>query len=173
VPVFSRKCCPPLAGNPIQRAANTRNRCPCANSAVSPATARAGYHPVHSRTNLFRRLATRAPIPEDQPARRHLVDLLGRQSLVLAVAPFDQVGVSDGSIAEACQLTSLSRPPHRAAENKAKWVGGENRPHPRRKPATVVSQRNVRLTGVPAIEAPRGLSMSNREHVHIALRQQV
>ena len=38
----------------------------------------AGYHPVHSHTNLFRRLAARAAIPEDQPA--------GRRSLGSALA---------------------------------------------------------------------------------------
>ena len=131
--------------------------------------ARPGYHPVHARTHLFRRLAARASIPEDQPARRHLVDLLGRQSLVLAVVPLDQVGVDDGLVAQARQFAGLSRPLHRAAENKRKCVGGEYRPHPLRKPATVVGQRNVRRTGVLATEAPRRLPVPDREHVHVRL----
>ena len=40
---------------------------------------RSGYHPIHPCTHLLRRLAARASIPEDQPARRDLMDLLGRQ----------------------------------------------------------------------------------------------
>src|SRR5262245_25388374 len=78
--------------------------------------ARAGYHPVHPRPDLLWRLAARASIRENQPARGDLVDLLRRQSLVLAIVPFDQVGVDDSLIAEARQLAGLSRPPHRAAE---------------------------------------------------------
>ena len=66
---------------------------------VASGRARPSYHPVYSRAHLLRRLATRAPIPEVQPARRRLVDLFGRQSLVVAVVPLDEVGVDDGSIA--------------------------------------------------------------------------
>jgi hypothetical protein len=54
-----------------------------------------GYHSVDAGTNLLGRLATWAAIPEDQPARRDLVDLLGRQCLVVAVVPFDEVGVDN------------------------------------------------------------------------------
>src|SRR5262245_39890487 len=96
-----------------------REQCGVAGDRAGPR-----YHPVYPRTNLLRRLATRAPISEDQPARRRLLDLLGRQSLVVAVVPLDEVGVDDGSIGQARQLAGLSRPLHRAAENKLKYVGG-------------------------------------------------
>jgi hypothetical protein len=44
-----------------------------------------GYHPIDSRAHLLRGLAARTSVPEDQLAEHNLVDLLGRQSLVLAV----------------------------------------------------------------------------------------
>src|SRR6516165_9675920 len=118
---------------------------------LAPAPRHQGTHPGRS--------ASRAPI----------VDLLRRQSLVVAVVPLDEVGVDDGSIAQACQLARLSRPLHRAAENELKYFGGEYRPHPLCKPATVIGQWNVRCTGVLAAEAPRGLPMPDREHVHVRL----
>ena len=56
--------------------------------------ARAGDHTVHARTDLLRRLAAWSFIPKEQPTRRHAVDLPRRQSLVVAVVPFHQVGLS-------------------------------------------------------------------------------
>ena len=58
-----------------------------------------GYHPVHPRAHLLRRFAARASIPEDQPTRRALVDLLGRQSFLLPVVPLGQVWVDNGAAA--------------------------------------------------------------------------
>src|SRR4029453_7127905 len=109
--------------------------------------------------NLFRRLSPRASIPKDQPARRQLLDLLGRQPLVFPIIPLDEVGVDDGLLAQPCQLAGLSCPLQRAAEHEVKYVGGEYRAHPLRKPAASVGQRKVRRTRVLAVEAPGGLSM--------------
>ena len=168
MPVSRRKCWPPPAGSPIQRATSTRSTCPCANRAdVAVDRAGTGYHPVHSRTHLLRGLATRASIPKDQPTRRDLVDLLGRQSLVLAIVPLDQVGVDDGLIAEARQLAGLSCPLHRAAENEPKRISCEHRPHPLRKSPAVVGQRDVRRPCVLLGKAPRRLPVPDREHVHV------
>jgi hypothetical protein len=47
--------------------------------------ARSCDDPIHPRTYLLRRLAAWTSVPEDQPAGRHLVDLLRRQPLVFAV----------------------------------------------------------------------------------------
>src|SRR5262245_3150509 len=133
--------------------------------------ARPGDHPVDTRTHLFRRLTARASIPEDQPIRRNLTDLLGRQSLELAVVPLDQVGVDHCFIAEAGQLAGLSCPLHRTAENELKPIPGEYRPHPLRKPAAVVGQRNVRRPCVLPGKAPRRLPVPDREHIHVRLRR--
>src|SRR5262249_21044401 len=132
--------------------------------------ARPGDHPVHTRTHLFRRLTARASIPEDLPARRGLVDLLGRQSLVLAIVPLDQVGVDHGLIAEASQLAGLSCPLHRTAENELERIPGEYRPHPLCKSPAVVGQRDVRHACVLPGKAPRRLPVPDREHIHVRLR---
>src|SRR5689334_14735193 len=89
-----------------------------------------GYHPIDPRTHLFRRLATRTPVPEDQPACSALVDLLWGQALVLAVIPLGEVGVDDGFSAEPGQSAGLTRPLHRAAEDEDERFFGEHRPHP-------------------------------------------
>ena len=115
----SKKCCPAPAGDPIQRATSTRITCPWANSATSPSTAAGpGYHTVHPRTHLAGRLPVRASVSEDQPARCRLVDLLRRQTLVLAVIPLDQVAVDNDRVTETDQFASLARPLHRAAEDE-------------------------------------------------------
>jgi hypothetical protein len=57
-----------------------------------------GYHTVHPRTHLLGRLPVRTSIPEDQPARCRLVDLLRRQTLVFAVIPLDQDGVDNDRV---------------------------------------------------------------------------
>src|ERR1700746_3682250 len=58
---------------------------------VAIGTPRPRNHPIHPRTHLLRHLTVRASISEDQPARRDLMDLLRRQSLILAVIPLSEV----------------------------------------------------------------------------------
>src|ERR1700738_4189288 len=71
---------------------------------VAIGTPRSRNHPIHPRTHLLWRLTARASIPEDQPARRHLMDLLRRQSLILAVVPLGAVVIEDGRVAETRQF---------------------------------------------------------------------
>ena len=128
-----------------------------------------GNHPVRPRTHLLRRLPTWASIPEDQPALRSLVDLLGCQSLIFAVVPLDQVVIYDGWISETCEFTCLPRPLHWATENERKRVLGEHRSHSFGKPAPAFGQGDVCRPGVLAAQAPRRLAMSDREKVQLHL----
>lgn len=80
---------------------------------------RPGDHPVYPRTHLLRRLAARASVSEDQPARRGLVDLPGCQTLVLAVVPTSWRGLplvieTDGAIDSPLEETGFEPlvPPH-------------------------------------------------------------
>jgi hypothetical protein len=102
--------------------------CPCANSATSPSTARDRAISRSTLAPTLRRLAARASVPEDQPAGHNLVDLLGRQSLVLAVVPLGQIGVDDRLSAEARQFAGFSRSV--PAKHEPKHVTDEHRPHP-------------------------------------------
>ncbi len=67
-----------------------------------------GYHPVRPRIDLLRSLAARASVPENQPARRRLMDLPGRQTLVCAIIPLDEVGFDNGRVAETRQFAGLA-----------------------------------------------------------------
>src|SRR5215470_10395726 len=127
---------------------------------------RPGDDPIGSRSDLLRRFTTRAPIPEDEPARRLSVDLLGRQALVLAVVPLDEVGLDDRTGRDAGQLTGFARPLQRADEHERKRSAAQGGPQEFREPAPVVGQRNVRRAGVPAVQAPLGLAVPDREHAH-------
>src|SRR5262245_22914461 len=110
----------------------------CKQRRVAIERAQPGDHTVDARTHLLRCLAAGASVPEEEPTRNRLLDLLGHQLLVLAEVPLNEVGVDDGLVAEACQVAGLFRALHRTAKNKRKFVGGEYRPHPLRKPAAVV-----------------------------------
>ena len=66
-----------------------------------------GDHPIDAGTHLLGRLAAGAAIPEDQPARRELADLLRRQPLIFAVVPLGQIGLDDRLAPEARDLAGL------------------------------------------------------------------
>src|ERR1700730_11390474 len=130
---------------------------------------RSRNHPIHPRTHLLWRLTARASIPEDQPARRHVMDLLRRQSLILAVIPLGEVGINDGHIAKPRQRAGLPRTSRRAAQNDSEGRRVEHRPHPLGEPAPIVGQRDIRRPGVLPAEAPLGFPMPDCKDVHARL----
>src|SRR5271165_380622 len=101
--------------------------------------ARPGDHPVDPRSHLLRRLSRRASVPEDNPARRDLTDLLRRLSLVVAIVPLDQISLGDRGITEACQFAGLSRAQHRAAKSEPEAMLGQDGSQSLRNTAAVVS----------------------------------
>jgi hypothetical protein len=82
------------------------------------------------------------------------VDLFGRQPLVLSVVPLDQVGVDDGSPAQACELAGFLRTLKRADENEGESLLGQRRPYPLGEAAPVVGQGDVRRTRMLPGQAP-------------------
>jgi len=169
VPVSKRKCWPAPAGSPIQRAANTRSTCPCANNKISQPKARARDDAIDPSANLLGRFATWAAVSEDQPARLYLVDLFRGLAIVLAVIPLGQIGVNHHILAETRQFARLARPLHRAAERAPREISRKDWPQPFGDPAAMVGQRNISRPRVPAIEAPCRLTMPDREDVHVRL----
>src|SRR5208337_1359647 len=89
--------------------------------------ARPGYYSIDPCSHLVRRLSRGASVPEDEPARRDLVDLLRRQSFVVAIVPLDQISVDDRGIAEARQFASLSGASHWAAKREAECIPCQDR----------------------------------------------
>ena len=71
--------------------------------------ANAGNHSVRPCTDLLGCFSARAAVAENHPAGPFLVDLLGRQTLVLTIVPFDEVGVDDGCVGENRQFRYRSK----------------------------------------------------------------
>src|SRR3974390_3132142 len=115
----------------------------CEQQDIAVAGARTRDYPIDPCANLLGGFATRAAVSEDQPTRRDLMDLLGRQSFVCAVVPFHQIRVDDHILTETRQFAGLSRPLHRAAESEPRKISAQYWPHPFREPAAAVGQRNV------------------------------
>jgi hypothetical protein len=80
--------------------------------------ARGRYHSIHPRAYFIRGFAARTSISEQQPPRRQLVNLHWRQSLVVAVVPFCQLGRHDCPVAESRQLAGVTRSPHWTAQHQ-------------------------------------------------------
>src|SRR6516165_12320217 len=60
---------------------------------------------IDAGADLRRRLAARAAVAKEHPARLLVVDLLGREPLVLAVVPLVQIGLERRAGAETGELT--------------------------------------------------------------------
>src|SRR6516225_11135279 len=76
--------------------------------------------------HLLGRLATGTSVAEDQPARRDLVNFLGRFSLVFAVVPLRQVRVDDHVLAKTRQFARFLCPLQWTAESKSREISGED-----------------------------------------------
>ena len=114
---------------------------------------RTGDHPIRPGTYLHRRLAARAAVPKNQPARR-LLTVPGRQSLVFAVVPLDEVGINYSHVAEARQFAGVPCPLQRADENERECLPGQYRLHQPCKSTAVVGQWDVCRARVLAAQAP-------------------
>ena len=132
-------------------------------------SARPGNHAIHARADLRRRLAARASVPEDQPARCAGMDLPWRQTLVPPVVPLDQVGVDDGCAAEARQLAGLARALQGADENERERFHGQDGAEALGQPTPVVCQGDVRRARVLPAQAPLGLPVSDGKDFHAHL----
>ncbi len=84
------------------------------------------------------------------------MDLLRRQSLMLAVVPLGEVGIGDAHIAEPRQCAGLAHPLHRTDEHERERLLGEHRPYLFSKPPPVVGQGDVCRAGVLPAKAPLG-----------------
>src|SRR5262249_52243041 len=80
-----------------------------------------GAHPTHHAvgpgTDLLRGFASGAAVAEQLPVGALPVDLCGAAALILAVVPFDQIGIDFGPGPEAGQLTGPGRTLQGTGEN--------------------------------------------------------
>ena len=164
-PGIEQEMLPAAGGSPATgpRARAARDRARTARRRPRPRAP--GDHPIHPRADLLRRLAARAPsrkISQSGAPR----DLLGRQSLVLA-GPTRPGRVDDGHFAEARQLAGsrarcigLTRTSANASLASTGRIRSASRVRCR--------STDVRRRVLPA-QAPRGLSVPDRENVHARL----
>src|SRR5262249_37902066 len=96
-------------------------------------------------------------VAEELPIRTLRQDLGGATALVLAVVPFDQIGIGCRHRGEAGQLAR----PERTSQGTGEHPGERQRPPPLSQPAWValaaLSQREIREPGVLPRERPRRL----------------
>src|SRR5262245_61788378 len=98
---------------------------------------------IDPASNLFRAFTARAAIGENQPTGACAVDLLGSQSFVLAVIPFDQIAIGPRSRPKSGQLTCLSRAPQRTRQDERKNFWTQHGSQQRGDVPAVVGQWNV------------------------------
>src|SRR5262245_63077343 len=129
--------------------------------------ARRGANPgddaVDPRPDLVRALAARTAVPEDRPPRSLQMDLLGRESLVLTVVPFLQVGLERRAPAEARELTGLARSTEGARQDELERLLGQNRTQTPRERPTVLGERNIGRSGVLPAQAPLSFTVADHE----------
>src|SRR5262245_32984791 len=129
--------------------------------------ARRGANPgddaVDPRPDLVRALAARTAVPEDRPPRSLQMDLLGRESLVLTVVPFLQVGLERRAPAEARELTGLECATEGAREDELERLLGQDGTQAPRERPTVLGERDIGRSGVLSAQAPFSFAVADRE----------
>ena len=128
-------------------------------SYVAIKRAKMGNKPVGPGGNQCRHFATRTTVPKDIPARSSLSNIGGKQSLVISVVPFSQVGLDRSRRRESGQLTGSPRPLARAGQHSSKPIVAEPWSKFARLLLAAGGQRNVGAAGVLASQRPLGLAM--------------
>src|SRR5215468_524592 len=116
---------------------------------------------IDARADLRWRLAARTAVAKEHPVRLLVMDLLGRESLVLAVVPLVQIGLDRRAGAEAGELTRLAGPSQRARQHELKSLLGQRGPEASGDRAPVLGERDVGHAGVLPGQAPFGLAVAN------------
>src|SRR5215467_3436220 len=80
---------------------------------------------IHPLADLLWRFSVRASIPEDQPAGGLSVNLTGRQTLIPAVVPLDQIGIHDRLVAEPGQGAGFTSPLQGTGEDEGEGLPGK------------------------------------------------
>src|ERR1700719_4014945 len=71
--------------------------------------AQTGDHVISARADIGWLLAVRAPVAEQEPARSAGENFAALAPLVVAVIPFEQVGIKLGGVAEPSERASARR----------------------------------------------------------------
>src|ERR1700689_1101267 len=106
-------------------------------------------------------LAVRASVAEQEPAGPAGEDFAALASLVVAVIPFEQVGIKLGGVAESSERTGAGRALKGTGENPVKLESLEALVEPPGFAFALVREGNVRASRMLAAQAPFGFAVAN------------
>ena len=106
-------------------------------------------------------LAVRAPVAEQAPAGAVGEDLAALAPLVVAVVPFEQVGIKLGGVAEPSECAGASRTLKGTGENPIKLKSLKTLVEPSGLAFALLRERNIRASRMLAACAPFGFAMAN------------
>src|SRR5271165_1448343 len=119
-------------------------------------------HAVRPRADVLRPLAPGAAVAPQVPAGPLGVDLCGREALVVAVIPLEQVGPQLGRLAEATQLACFPRTSQRAAQHELEVPSLEGGLQFAGRLAAGVREGDVGAARVAPLAAPHGLGVAHQ-----------
>ncbi len=126
---------------------------------VAAGRPQAGDHAVGAGTDVGDRLAPRAAVAEEVPARPLRADLGGPPALVRAVVPLGQVGDDLGDRREAGQLAGAAGARERADQDAREGQPPEPIAEVGRVPLAPLGQGQVGPAGVPVGDRPGRLAV--------------
>src|SRR5262245_10681031 len=117
------------------------------------------YHAVGPHGYRVGRFTVGASIPKKVPIRPLAMDVGAGPSFVAAVVPFDEIGITLGTRAEASELAGPGRALQRAGEDLRERRTLEPLGQPASVLLTTLGQRQIRQSRMLAGEAPRRLTV--------------
>src|SRR5262249_51233680 len=111
------------------------------------------------RADLPGRLASGTAVAKELPARTLRKNLGGATALVLAVVPFDKIGIDLCDCAEARKLTRPEGPPQGTAEHPGEGQPFQPFPEPARVALAALGEGQIRAPGVLPRDRPGGLTV--------------
>lgn len=121
-------------------------------------------HAIDAGADLLGRLSAGATIGEDHPARSALVDLPRREPFIVAVVPLHEVAVDFGVRAKTGELTGFPSATEWAREHQVERRRRQHRRQQAGQRAAALGERNVRSTGVLAVQAPLRFAVPDQVH---------
>src|ERR1700722_19864971 len=123
--------------------------------------AKAANDAVGARADIRRLLAIRAPVAEQEPTGSVGKDFAALAPLVVAVIPFEQVGIKLGGVAESSERASASRTLKGTGENPVKLESLEALAEPSGLAFALFCERDIRASRMLAACAPFGFAVAD------------
>src|ERR1700722_964987 len=123
--------------------------------------AKAANHAISARADIGWLLAVRAPVAEQKPTGPVGEDFAALAPLIVAVVPFEQVGIKLGGVAEPSECAGASCTLKGTGENPVKLKSLKALVEPPGLAFALFGERNIRASRMLAACAPRGFAMAD------------